>query len=33
MNFQIGAKYYAVVPEGAPDWGIRRTLTLLFPEK
>lgn len=33
LSFQIGGKYYAEAPEGAPDWGIRTTLTFLFPEK
>jgi hypothetical protein len=33
MSLQVGAKYYAEAPEGAPTWGIRTTLTLLFPEK
>lgn len=30
---QIGAgfRYYAEAPDGGPDWGIRVTLTLLFP--
>lgn len=33
MSFQVGGKYYAEAPEGGPDWGIRTTLTLLFPKK
>jgi hypothetical protein len=33
MSFQIGGKYYAEAPAGAPKWGIRTTLTFLFPEK
>jgi len=33
MSFQVGGKYYAEAPEGGPAWGIRTTLTLLFPEK
>jgi hypothetical protein len=33
MSFQVGGKYYAEAPEGSPDWGIRTTLTLLFPKK
>jgi len=33
MSFQIGARYYAEAPEGAPEWGLRTTLTFLFPEK
>ncbi|SEM44873.1 hypothetical protein SAMN04488103_101184 [Gemmobacter aquatilis] len=31
MSFQVGAKYYADGPSGIPDWGLRTTLTLLFP--
>lgn len=31
MSFQVGAKYFAEGPTGAPDWGLRTTLTLLFP--
>lgn len=33
VQFQIGGKYYAVAPEGGPEWGIRSTITLLFPKK
>ncbi|WP_292279375.1 transporter [Mesorhizobium sp.] len=33
MSIQVGAKYYAEAPQGAPQWGIRTTLTFLFPEK
>jgi hypothetical protein len=33
MSIQLGGKYYAEAPEGGPEWGIRTTLTLLFPEK
>lgn len=32
MQFQIGGKYYAEGPSGAPDWGIRFSVTLLFPK-
>lgn len=31
MSFAGGGKYYADKPHGAPDWGLRFTLTLLFP--
>lgn len=31
MSFQAGAKYYADGPAGVPEWGLRTTLTLLFP--
>jgi hypothetical protein len=33
MSFQVGGKYFAEAPEGGPEWGIRTTLTFLFPEK
>jgi hypothetical protein len=33
MRFQIGGKYYAETPEGGPEWGIRTTLTFLFPKQ
>ncbi len=33
VQLQIGGKYYAVAPEGGPEWGIRSTITLLFPKK
>jgi hypothetical protein len=33
MSLQIGARYYADGPSTAPDWGIRASLTLLFPTK
>jgi hypothetical protein len=31
MSFQVGGKYFAVSPPGGPEWGIRTTLTLMFP--
>ena len=31
VQFQIGARYYAVQPEGAPQWGLRFVTTFLFP--
>ncbi|MBN2631785.1 MAG: hypothetical protein JXR75_14745 [Rhodobacteraceae bacterium] len=31
MSWQVGAKYYAEGPDTAPAWGVRTTLTLLFP--
>lgn len=31
MSFAVGAKYVADGPQGAADWGLRTTLTLLFP--
>lgn len=33
VSFQIGGKYYAEAPEGGPAWGLRSTITLLFPKK
>lgn len=32
MSFQIGGKYFAEAPDGAPKWGLRVTLTFLFPD-
>lgn len=34
LPFQVGAagRYYAARPEGGPDWGLRFTLTFLFPK-
>lgn len=33
MAFQVGGRYYAETPEDGPDWGLRTTLTFLFPKK
>ena len=33
LSFQVGGKYYAEAPEGGPEWGIRTTLTFLFPTR
>ncbi len=33
VQFQIGGTYYAEAPAGGPEWGIRTTITLLFPKK
>lgn len=33
VNFQAGVRYYAAKPEGGPDWGLRFTITFLFPAK
>jgi hypothetical protein len=33
MAFQVGGRYYAEAPEGGPQWGLRTTLTFLFPRK
>jgi hypothetical protein len=32
MQFQVGGRYYAEKPEGGPDWGLRFTVTFLFPK-
>jgi hypothetical protein len=32
VSFQVGARYYAEGPSGAPDWGLRATITLVLPE-
>jgi hypothetical protein len=31
MSFQVGGKYYAEAPGGGPEWGVRTTVTFLFP--
>lgn len=32
VDFSLGARYYAVRPEGAPDWGMKATVTFMFPK-
>jgi hypothetical protein len=32
LSAGVGARYYAIKPEGAPDWGLRAQLTFLFPK-
>lgn len=32
LSLALGAKYYAEKPEGGPDWGMRFTVSLLFPK-
>ncbi|MCB1125381.1 MAG: transporter [Verrucomicrobiae bacterium] len=32
VQFQVGGKYYVAGPDAAPDWGIRFSVTLLFPK-
>jgi len=32
VQFQIGARYYAEGPSGAPEWGLRFAVILLFPK-
>jgi hypothetical protein len=33
IAFEVGGRYYAERPAGGPDWGLRFTITLLFPKK
>ena len=33
LSLQLGYRYYAEGPRGGPDWGLRFTVTLLFPKK
>jgi hypothetical protein len=32
VSFQVGGRYYADSPPGGPEWGIRFTITFLFPK-
>jgi hypothetical protein len=32
VQFQVGGRYYAERPQGGPDWGLRFTITFLFPK-
>jgi hypothetical protein len=32
IQFQLGGRYYLDRPTGGPDWGLRFTVTLLFPK-
>ena len=32
VQFQVGGRYYAERPAGGPDWGLRFTMTFLFPK-
>jgi hypothetical protein len=32
IQFTVGGRYYADKPKGGPDWGLRFTITLLFPK-
>ncbi|MBC8127782.1 MAG: transporter [Gloeobacteraceae cyanobacterium ES-bin-144] len=32
VQLQVGGRYYADKPEGGPDWGLRFTVTFLFPK-
>jgi hypothetical protein len=31
IAFQLGGRYYAEGPSGAPEWGLRFSITFLFP--
>ena len=33
IAFQLGYRYYAEVPKGGTDWGLRFNITFLFPKK
>ena len=33
VAFQFGYRYYAQRPANGPDWGLRFTITFLFPKK
>jgi hypothetical protein len=33
IAFQAGYRYYIEKPDGGPDWGLRFTITFLFPKK
>ncbi len=32
MSFQVGGRYYADAPTGGAEWGLRTTVTFLFPK-
>jgi hypothetical protein len=32
IQFQVGGRYYAEKPDGGPNWGLRFTVTFLFPK-
>jgi len=32
VSFQVGGRYYVDKPSGGPDWGLRFTVTLVFPK-
>jgi hypothetical protein len=32
VQFSIGPRYYADKPDGGPEWGVRFTVTFLFPK-
>jgi hypothetical protein len=32
VQFSLGPRYYVVSPDGGPEWGVRFSMTLLFPK-
>jgi hypothetical protein len=32
VSFGATARYYVARPDGVPEWGLRFTVTLLFPK-
>ena len=32
VSFQVGARCYAVRPSGGPNWGLRFSITFVFPK-
>ncbi len=32
VSFQLGARYYAEAPDQGPEWGIRFSVTMVFPK-
>lgn len=32
VSFSVGARYFVVRPDNAPEWGLRANMTLLFPK-
>ena len=32
IQLELGARYYAERPTGGPDWGLRMSLTFIFPQ-
>ena len=33
LSVGLGGRYYAKAPDGGPDWGLRFTVTLMFPKR
>jgi len=32
IQLQLGGRYYCEAPDGGPDWGLRCSVTFLFPK-